>query len=113
MSGKRRVNVAYTIEEASENRAFSVEFTEDEMRMMSHRSSRRDFLGAAVGLSAIGLGGGCSTTREQDAPLPPHKPTMKLSLSVRVAESFHDKEKSEMTLDELISLVSCHISIVG
>ncbi len=29
---------------------------------------------------------------------------MKLSLSVRVAESFHNKEKSEMTLDELISL---------
>ncbi len=29
---------------------------------------------------------------------------MNLSLSVRVAESFHNKEKSEMTLDELISL---------
>ena len=72
--------------------------------MTSHRSSRRDFLGATVGLSAIGLGWGCSTTREQDAPLPPDKPTVKLSLSVRVAESFHNKEKSEMTLDELIAL---------
>ena len=29
---------------------------------------------------------------------------MRLSLSVRVAESFDNKEKSEMTLDELISL---------
>ena len=72
--------------------------------MTSHRSSRRDFLGATVGLSAIGLGAGCSTTGDQDAPLAPDKPTMKLSLSVRVAESFHNKEKSEMTLDELISL---------
>ena len=72
--------------------------------MTSHRSSRRDFLGATVGLSAIGLGLDCSTTREQDAPLPPDKPTVKLSLSVRVAESFHNKEKSEMTLDELIAL---------
>ena len=76
----------------------------EKMPLMSHRSSRRDFLGAAVGVSAIGLGGGCSTAREQDAPLPPHRAAMKLSLSVRVAESFHDKEKSEMTLDELISL---------
>ncbi len=72
--------------------------------MTSPRSSRRDFLGTTLGLSAIGLGGGCSTTREQDEAVPPDRPTMKLSLSVRVAESFHDKEKSEMTLDELISL---------
>ena len=74
------------------------------MRTMSRKSSRRDFLGATVGLSTISLGGGCSPTTEQDEALAPDKPTMKLSLSVRVAESFHNKEKSEMTLDELIAL---------
>ena len=72
--------------------------------MTSQRSSRRDFLGATVGLSAIGLGEACSAPNEQDAGPPRSKTAMKLSLSVRVAESFHNKEKSEMTLDKLISL---------
>ena len=71
---------------------------------MSHGSSRREFLDAAIGLSAISLGASCSTTSEPGAALSPRKPTMRLSLSVRVAESFDNKEKSEMTLDELISL---------
>ena len=35
MSGKRRVNVAYTIGKTSESRAISVEFTEDEWKRLN------------------------------------------------------------------------------
>lgn len=66
--------------------------------------SRRTFLATTAGLAAYGCSqpdssdtGGDSTASE--AP-------MKLSLSVRVAESFFDKHNSTMTIDELIELAS-------
>jgi len=64
--------------------------------------SRRTFLAAATGLSLYRCSG-------PEAENPAAEPSsvegpMKLSLSVRVAESFSDKRNSEMTIDELIDL---------
>ena len=70
---------------------------------MMHRS-RRSFLAAAAGLSVYG----CSQPESEEsvAEPPVAEAPMKLSLSVRVAESFSDKRNSEMTIDELIAMAS-------
>jgi sugar phosphate isomerase/epimerase len=71
--------------------------------------TRRLFLASTAATFA---GAGCSGTSEspetpaaqdQAAPAASAAP-MKLSLSVRVAESFSDKRKSTMTIDELIAM---------
>lgn len=55
-------------------------------------ASRRDFLKVSAGLAAHG----------------PVAGDMRLSLSVRVAEAFDNKEKVTMTADELIALAKAH-----
>lgn len=55
-------------------------------------ASRRDFLKVSAGLAAYG----------------PVAGDMRLSLSVRVAEAFDNKEKVTMTADELIALAKVH-----
>ncbi|MYC65986.1 MAG: sugar phosphate isomerase/epimerase [Acidobacteriia bacterium] len=64
--------------------------------------SRRSFLAAAAGLSLYR----CSGPEAENPAAGPSaaEAPMKLSLSVRVAESFSDKRNSEMTIDELIDL---------
>lgn len=69
--------------------------------------TRRSFLGAAATLAATG----CS----QQEAAPPEQPAssqppaaMKLSLSVRVAESFSDKRKTTMSIDELIAMAKTY-----
>ena len=64
--------------------------------------SRRTFLAAATGLSLSR----CSGPEAENPAAGPSaaEAPMKLSLSVRVAESFSDKRNSEMTIDELIDL---------
>ncbi len=66
--------------------------------------SRRSFLAATSGCAAYA----CSPTEEAEptAEVPSADPPMKLSLSVRVAESFSDKRNSTMTIDELIAMAS-------
>ena len=72
------------------------------------RPSRREFLKiarslVAVGLareSLVGLGAFSASAAQQKTPTS----SMKLSLSVRVAETFGSKEKSSMTIDQLIRL---------
>ncbi len=61
--------------------------------------SRRAFLAATTGLAV-----GCS--RPESGVAEPSTPAaaMKLSLSVRVAESFSDKRNSTMNIDELIAM---------
>lgn len=70
---------------------------------MTHRS-RRSFLAAAAGLSLYG----CSQPEVEETVAEPSiaEAAMKLSLSVRVAESFSDKRNSEMTMDELIAMAT-------
>lgn len=60
--------------------------------------NRRHFFGlcAAAGAGACGRAG-----QKPEASAPP-APRMKLSMSVRVAESFSNKKESSMTIDELI-----------
>ena len=70
--------------------------------MLTSQSSRRSFLAAAAGLAACGEQS--SETAATD-PAPAEAP-MKLSLSVRVAESFSDKRNTTMTIDELIALAT-------
>ena len=66
--------------------------------------SRRSFLATAAGLSLYG----CSQPETEETVAEPEaaEPPMKLSLSVRVAESFSDKRNSEMTMDELIAMAT-------
>ena len=52
--------------------------------------TRRTFLATAAAA-------GCAST-----------PQMKLSMSVRVAESFSNKKESSLTIDELIALATAH-----
>lgn len=68
------------------------------------QQSRRAFLAATGGLAAFG----CSRPEapEPGDDQPDTDAPMKLSLSVRVAESFFDKRNSELTIDELIELAS-------
>ena len=77
---------------------------------MSLYSTRRDFLGTSLGLVTLGIGTGCSKSSETDANnmnyLETRTSSMKLSLSVRVAEAFDNKEKSSMTIEELINLAN-------
>ena len=70
---------------------------------MKH-GSRRSFLATAAGLSVYG----CSQPESGDPVADPAiaEAPMKLSLSVRVAESFSDKRNSEMTIDELIAMAN-------
>jgi len=76
------------------------------------RRTRRDFLKAARGLAAVGLAGGpfvgSSTRTAWAADKNADVSGMKLSLSVRVAEAFGSKEKSSMTIDQLIELAKRH-----
>ena len=70
--------------------------------MLSSRASRRSFLAAAAGLAACG-----EPSRESSEADPgPAAAPMRLSLSVRVAESFSDKRNTTMTIDELIALAT-------
>ena len=66
--------------------------------------SRRSFLATAAGLSFYG----CSQPEAEESAAEPAavEAPMKLSLSVRVAESFSDKRNSEMTMDELIAMAT-------
>jgi len=74
------------------------------------RPSRREFLKIARGLALIGLAGESfadsgtlsAWAAERNAQLP----SMRLSLSVRVAEAFGSKKKSSMTIDQLIQLAT-------
>ncbi len=68
------------------------------------QQSRRSFLTATAGLAAYG----CSQPDANETGGEPSatEAPMKLSLSVRVAESFFDKRNSEMTIDELIEMAS-------
>jgi sugar phosphate isomerase/epimerase len=64
---------------------------------MNHQPlSRRDMLRLSTG-AAVSYG-----------ILPAAAPGMKLSLSVRVAESFENKEKANLTIDQLIALAQKH-----
>jgi len=76
------------------------------------RQTRRDFLRAARGLAAVGLVGGSfvdsSTQATWAADQNAKASGMKLALSVRVAEAFGSKEKSSMTIDQLIDLAKRH-----
>ena len=65
------------------------------------RTSRRTFLATSAGLAAYG----CAQPEADEGPADLEAP-MKLSLSVRVAESFSDKRNSVMTIDELIAMAS-------
>ncbi|MHC4406357.1 MAG: sugar phosphate isomerase/epimerase family protein [Planctomycetota bacterium] len=72
------------------------------------RPSRREFLKIARSLAAVGLAGesfdGFGALSASAAERKTPTPSMKLSLSVRVAEAFGSKEKSSMTIDQLIQL---------
>ena len=74
-------------------------------------SNRRRFLTTSLGFAA-GVAHGCSSPRDIDRSESTRPPggeaKMKLSLSVRVAEAFGSKEKSSMTLDELIRMAVNH-----
>ncbi len=65
--------------------------------------SRRAFLATSAGAAACGVSP--DHQDQQGAAAAPENP-MKLSLSVRVAESFSDKRNSTMTIDELIAMAS-------
>ncbi len=76
---------------------------------MTRFSTRRSFLKASLGCSVAAMAG-CGEGREASAPAREETPPggMKLSLSVRVAESFLNKEESSMTIEELIDLARTH-----
>ena len=63
--------------------------------------SRRAFLATTAAMATSG----CSRP-ESEEPASEPEAAMKLSLSVRVAESFSDKRNSEMNIDELIDLAT-------
>lgn len=75
---------------------------------MTRVSTRREWFKSAGWTYAavlLGCSGGQQTGWGGGATEGGRKePGMKLSLSARVAESFHDKEKTSMTIDELIDL---------
>lgn len=68
------------------------------------QDSRRSFLAATAGMAAFA----CSPPEAADSEAEPAAAAapMRLSLSVRVAESFSDKRNSTMTIDELIALAT-------
>lgn len=70
--------------------------------------TRRSFLAAsAATFAAAGCSGPADSSEQpaaQQAPASKTTTPMKLSLSVRVAESFNDKRKTTMTIDELIAM---------
>ena len=78
--------------------------------MISKKSTRREFLGTSAGLATMGLAIGCATAPEMEDTETEGREregteaTMKLSLSVRVAEAFGSKEESTLTIDQLIEL---------
>ncbi len=63
-------------------------------------STRRQFLALTA---AAGWGAGCSS---QPPEIAAPESRMKLSMSVRVAESFSNKKESSMTIDELIAVAT-------
>ncbi len=72
---------------------------------LNSSTTRRSFLAsAAAGVAAFSCSEPEEAAPEPDSPMTEHP--MKLSLSVRVAESFSDKRNSEMTIDELIAMAS-------
>ena len=74
---------------------------------MTSHATRRAFLGGSFAVAALGLAG-CSNEPSaetgQPAPAAPTPSKMKLSLSVRVAEKFDNKEESSLTIGQLIEL---------
>ena len=72
--------------------------------MKNKKSTRREFLGTSASLATMGLAIGCSRSTEMEDTQTAAKEseaaeaTMKLSLSVRVAETFGSKEKSAIYL---------------
>ena len=76
------------------------------------RPTRRRFLKSAGGMALVGLAGGSLANPLARSACAAEKgarvPNMKLSLSVRVAEAFGSKEKSSMTIDQLIRLAERH-----
>jgi len=76
------------------------------------RPSRREFFEIARGLAIVGLVGepfaNSGALTAWAAERKTQSSSMKLSLSVRVAEAFGSKEKSSMTIDQLIQLAKRH-----
>lgn len=76
------------------------------------RPTRRRFLKRVGGLALVGLAGESLVDPKSRLAWAAEKTTrvlgMKLSLSVRVAEAFGSKEKSSMTIDQLIRLAKRH-----
>ena len=73
--------------------------------------TRRAFLRVVAGGAATALAGSASTgcsprTEQRRSPDPNTSSAMKLSLSVRVAESFKSKEESSMTFAEIVELAT-------
>ena len=66
--------------------------------------SRRTFLAATAGIAATR----CSPPESGETEPAAMDAAMKLSLSVRVAESFSDKRNSTMNIDELIAMAKRH-----
>ncbi len=67
---------------------------------------------ASLGWAAVTVGVACRPPTEPEAApqtvAAKNESRMKLSLSARVAESFSDKEKASLTVDELIALANTH-----
>ena len=78
----------------------------------TYRPTRRRFLKMACDLAVVGLAGeSFANPKAQSARAAEKKtqaPGMKLSLSVRVAETFGSKDKSSMTIDQLVRLAKRH-----
>lgn len=76
------------------------------------RPTRRTFLNTVAGLALVGLEGESVLDAQSRLARAEEKGDrgsgMKLSLSVRVAEAFGSKEKSSMTIDQLIRLAKSH-----
>jgi len=98
------------VEDEVASRALAATWGEEAMirTPTNFRPNRREFLKAARGLAVLGLAGefivdsGTQTAWAAEEKNRGHR--MKLSLSVRVAEAFGSKEKSSLTIDQLIQL---------
>ena len=80
--------------------------------IMTAYPTRRELLRTSLGLPAISLRTGIfpvgKTVKVDHKEPKADRRGMKLSLSVRVAETTEDKEKSSLTLDDLINLARRH-----
>ena len=78
---------------------------------MAPYSTRRSFLRNSLFISAasaIGCGQDPQVGNQPELKVLSSQGGMQLSLSVRVAESFHNKKESSMTIEELIDLALKH-----